>query len=68
MRIQLTATGVAGHGSVPLETNSILKLSQAVAAVGAWKPPIQLERHDAHIFHAAWRPYRRPLRRRDIAP
>ncbi len=40
--IQLTATGVAGHGSVPLETNSILKLSQAIAAIGAWKTPIQL--------------------------
>ena len=40
--IQLTATGVAGHGSVPLETNSVLKLSQAIAAIGAWKPPLQL--------------------------
>jgi acetylornithine deacetylase/succinyl-diaminopimelate desuccinylase-like protein len=40
--IQLTATGVAGHGSVPLETNAVLKLSQAIAAVGTWKPPIQL--------------------------
>ena len=41
-RIMLTATGVAGHGSVPLETNSILKLTQAVVTVAAWKPPIQL--------------------------
>lgn len=40
--ILLTATGVAGHGSVPLETNSILKLSQAVTRVATWKPPIQL--------------------------
>ena len=40
--IQLTATGVAGHGSVPLETNAVLKLSQAIVTVGAWKPPIQL--------------------------
>ena len=40
--IMLTATGTAGHGSVPLETNSILKLTQAVATVAAWKPPIQL--------------------------
>ena len=40
--ILLTATGTAGHGSVPLETNSILKLAQAVATVAAWKPPIQL--------------------------
>jgi acetylornithine deacetylase/succinyl-diaminopimelate desuccinylase-like protein len=40
--MQLTATGTAGHGSVPLETNSILKLTQAVAALATWKPPIQL--------------------------
>ena len=40
--IGLTATGVAGHGSVPLETNAVLKLSQAIVTIGAWKPPIQL--------------------------
>jgi len=40
--IMLTATGTAGHGSVPLETNSILKLTQAVVTVAAWKPPIYL--------------------------
>ena len=40
--IALTATGTAGHGSVPLETNAILKLAQAVATVATWKPPIQL--------------------------
>ena len=40
--IQLTATGVAGHGSVPLQTNSVLKLAQAITAAATWKPPIQL--------------------------
>ncbi len=40
--ISLTATGVAGHGSVPLQTNSVLKLAQAIAAVSIWRPPIQL--------------------------
>jgi acetylornithine deacetylase/succinyl-diaminopimelate desuccinylase-like protein len=40
--IMLTATGTAGHGSVPLETNSILKLTKAVVAVTTWKPPIHL--------------------------
>jgi acetylornithine deacetylase/succinyl-diaminopimelate desuccinylase-like protein len=40
--IQLTATGTAGHGSVPLQTNSILKLAQAVATISTWKPPIYL--------------------------
>ena len=40
--IQLIATGVAGHGSVPLQTNSVLKLSQAITAAATWRPPIQL--------------------------
>ncbi len=40
--IQLTSTGVAGHGSVPLQTNSVLKLAQAITAVSTWRPPIQL--------------------------
>jgi hypothetical protein len=40
--IELTATGSAGHGSVPLESNAVVRLAKAIAAVGAWKPPIQL--------------------------
>jgi acetylornithine deacetylase/succinyl-diaminopimelate desuccinylase-like protein len=40
--ILLTATGTAGHGSVPLETNSILKLAQAVVTITTWKPPIHV--------------------------
>jgi acetylornithine deacetylase/succinyl-diaminopimelate desuccinylase-like protein len=40
--VQLTATGVAGHGSVPLQTNSVVKLAQAITAAASWKPPIQL--------------------------
>ena len=40
--VLLTATGTAAHGSVPLQTNSILKLARAVATVAEWKPPIQL--------------------------
>jgi acetylornithine deacetylase/succinyl-diaminopimelate desuccinylase-like protein len=39
--IQLTAKGVAGHGSVPLQSNSIVRLSDAVAKVGKWAPPIR---------------------------
>jgi len=40
--IELTATGTAGHGSVPLVDNAITRLSTAIAAVAAWKPPIRL--------------------------
>jgi acetylornithine deacetylase/succinyl-diaminopimelate desuccinylase-like protein len=40
--IELTARGVAGHGSVPLRTNPIAHLSAAVARIAEWKPPIRL--------------------------
>jgi acetylornithine deacetylase/succinyl-diaminopimelate desuccinylase-like protein len=40
--IELTAKGVAGHGSVPLQTNAVVHLAKAVAALGAWRSPIDL--------------------------
>jgi len=40
--IELIARGVAGHGSVPLQTNAIVHLSAAVAAIGKWRPQIRL--------------------------
>jgi acetylornithine deacetylase/succinyl-diaminopimelate desuccinylase-like protein len=40
--IELVARGVAGHGSVPLRTNAIARLSAAVARVAQWKPEIRL--------------------------
>jgi acetylornithine deacetylase/succinyl-diaminopimelate desuccinylase-like protein len=40
--IELTANGVAGHGSVPLRSNAIAHLAAAVARVAAWKPEIRL--------------------------
>jgi acetylornithine deacetylase/succinyl-diaminopimelate desuccinylase-like protein len=39
--ITLTARGVAGHGSVPLQSNAVVRLSEAVAKVGRWVPPVQ---------------------------
>jgi acetylornithine deacetylase/succinyl-diaminopimelate desuccinylase-like protein len=40
--IELTATGPAGHGSVPLEGNAVLHLANAVSRIGAWQPPVRL--------------------------
>jgi acetylornithine deacetylase/succinyl-diaminopimelate desuccinylase-like protein len=40
--IELTARGPSGHGSVPLQGNSVVHLANAVAKVGAWKAPIRL--------------------------
>lgn len=40
--IELTASGVSGHASVPLQGNAIVHLSAAVAAAAMWKTPIVL--------------------------
>ena len=40
--VKLIARGVAGHGSVPLRSNPIVHLSQAVAKVSAWQTPMRL--------------------------
>jgi acetylornithine deacetylase/succinyl-diaminopimelate desuccinylase-like protein len=40
--VTLTARGPAGHGSVPLRTNAIVHLSQAIAKLSAWSTPMRL--------------------------
>ena len=40
--IDLIAHGVAGHGSVPLESNPIARLARAITAVSEWQPPVVL--------------------------
>lgn len=40
--VRLIARGPAGHGSVPLRSNAIVHLSQAVAKVAAWQTPMRL--------------------------
>ncbi|MEX2333818.1 MAG: M20/M25/M40 family metallo-hydrolase [Pseudohongiella sp.] len=39
--IELSSTGVAGHGSVPLQSNAIVHLSKAIAAAADWQPPVR---------------------------
>jgi acetylornithine deacetylase/succinyl-diaminopimelate desuccinylase-like protein len=48
--IELTAKGVAGHGSVPLRTNAVVHLSNAIGRVGSWKPEIRLNETTATYF------------------
>ncbi len=48
--IELTAKGVAGHGSVPLRTNPVVHLSNAVGRVGSWKPDIRLNETTGTYF------------------
>jgi acetylornithine deacetylase/succinyl-diaminopimelate desuccinylase-like protein len=40
--IELTARGVAGHGSVPLKSNAVVHLADAVSAVAKWRTPIRV--------------------------
>lgn len=40
--VRLVARGPSGHGSRPTQTNAVLHLSQAVAKVGSWQPPMRL--------------------------
>ena len=49
-RVELLATGVAGHGSVPLQTNSVIRLARAVAAIADWRTPIRLNETTAAYF------------------
>jgi acetylornithine deacetylase/succinyl-diaminopimelate desuccinylase-like protein len=48
--IELTAKGVAGHGSVPLKTNALAHVSTAVGKVAAWKPPININETTGAYF------------------
>ena len=48
--IELAATGPAGHGSVPLETNAVARLAKAVAAVVEWPPEIRLNETTSAFF------------------
>lgn len=50
--VRLIARGVAGHGSVPLRSNPIVHLSQAVAKVAAWQTPMRLNETTRAYFTA----------------
>ena len=65
--VMLTSTGIAGHGSVPIETNSILKLAQAIVTVTAWKPPIQINDTTRALIYAHGSHTRSPPMPPDIA-
>jgi acetylornithine deacetylase/succinyl-diaminopimelate desuccinylase-like protein len=40
--IELVARGPAGHGSVPLRSNAIVHLANAMSRVTQWSPPVRL--------------------------
>jgi acetylornithine deacetylase/succinyl-diaminopimelate desuccinylase-like protein len=48
--IELTARGVAGHGSVPLLSNPVSHLAKAVDKVVEWQPPITINETTGTYF------------------
>jgi acetylornithine deacetylase/succinyl-diaminopimelate desuccinylase-like protein len=48
--ISVTSKGVAGHGSVPLETNALAHLGEAVGKIARWTPPMRLNETTAAYF------------------
>lgn len=48
--ITLSSAGVAGHGSVPLESNAVVHLSKAIAAAADWQPPVRLSDTTSSFF------------------
>lgn len=48
--VRLVARGPSGHGSVPLQDNAIVHLSQAVAKVAAWQTPMRLNETTRAFF------------------
>jgi acetylornithine deacetylase/succinyl-diaminopimelate desuccinylase-like protein len=48
--ITVTARGVAGHGSVPLENNALAHLGEAVGKIAMWTPPMRINETTAAYF------------------
>ncbi len=48
--IKLVARGTAGHGSVPLQDNAVVHLSQAVAKIAALQTPMRLNETTRSFF------------------
>ena len=48
--IEVIARGAAGHGSVPRLDNSVVRLSDALAKIAAWVPPLQINETTVAYF------------------
>ncbi len=48
--VRLVARGISGHGSVPLQSNAVVHISQAVAKVAAWQTPVRLNETTTAFF------------------
>jgi len=48
--IEVIARGSAGHGSVPRLDNAVVRLSDALAKIAAWVPPLQINETTVAYF------------------
>jgi acetylornithine deacetylase/succinyl-diaminopimelate desuccinylase-like protein len=48
--IEVIARGSAGHGSVPRTDNAVVRLSDALAKIAAWVPPLQISETTVAYF------------------
>jgi acetylornithine deacetylase/succinyl-diaminopimelate desuccinylase-like protein len=48
--VKLVARGTAGHGSVPLQDNAVVHLSQAITKIAAWQTPMRLNETTKSFF------------------
>jgi acetylornithine deacetylase/succinyl-diaminopimelate desuccinylase-like protein len=48
--VKLISRGTAGHGSVPLQDNAIVHLSQAITKIAAWQTPMRLNETTRAFF------------------
>jgi acetylornithine deacetylase/succinyl-diaminopimelate desuccinylase-like protein len=48
--IEVIARGSAGHGSVPRADNPVVRLSDALAKIAAWVPPLQISETTVAYF------------------
>jgi acetylornithine deacetylase/succinyl-diaminopimelate desuccinylase-like protein len=48
--IEVIARGPAGHGSVPRIDNAVVRLSDALAKIAAWVPPLQISETTVAYF------------------
>lgn len=48
--IELVATGISGHGSVPLKSNAVARLGSAVGRFTTWQPAVRVDETTGTFF------------------
>jgi acetylornithine deacetylase/succinyl-diaminopimelate desuccinylase-like protein len=65
--VTVTARGPGGHASVPLAGNPVFRLGRALAAIGDYKEPVQLNETTREFFGALAKVWPDPVERRAMA-